>query len=221
MITNQMHTYIRSLQKICSNYAPSRVISFNIVHVFKTLQLIKNRGHISRDLLSKELGLGEGSIRTLMRHLQMYNMIKATNAGTTMTHKGEALLSELLSSIPAEMSLSTCSIALGKFNHAVLLKRHSHAIKSGIEQRDAAIKIGAKGATTLLFKESKFVMPSNTNHDSLQNEPEISKLLTRRLNPEEGDAIIIGSDDIHKKSSEFAAKSAALLTMMNHERHSD
>ena len=83
------------------------------------------------------------------------------------------------------------------------------------------IKIGAKGATTLLFKESKFVMPSNTNHDSLQNEPEISKLLTRRLNPEEGDAIIIGSDDIHKKSSEFAAKSAALLTMMNHERHSD
>jgi predicted transcriptional regulator len=216
-----MHTYIRSLQKICSNYAPSRVISFNIVHVFKTLQLIKGKGHVSRDLLSKELGLGEGSIRTLIRHLQMNNMIKATNAGTTMTQKGKALLSELLSSIPAEMNLPKCSIALGKFNYVVLLKHHSHAIKSGVEQRDAAIKIGAKGATTLLFKQNKFVMPSNTNYDSLQKEPEIFKLLVRTLNPEEGDAIIIGSDDMHKKRSEFAAKSAALLTMMNHEKHSD
>ena len=216
-----MHTYIRSLQKICNNYAPSRVISFNMVHVFKALQLVKSRGHISRDLLSKELGLGEGSIRTLMRHLQMNNMIKATNAGTTMTQKGEALLLELLSSIPTEMNLPKCSIALGKLNYVVLLKQHSHAIKSGVEQRDAAIKIGAKGATTLLFKQNKFVMPSNTNYDSLQKEPKISKLLIRMLNPEEGDAIIIGSDDMHKKRSEFAAKSAALLTIMNHEKHSD
>ncbi|HET9357949.1 MAG TPA: DUF4443 domain-containing protein [Nitrososphaeraceae archaeon] len=216
-----MHTYIRSLQKICNNYAPSRVISFNMVHVFKALQLIKSRGHISRDLLSKELGLGEGSIRTLMRHLQINNMIKATNAGTTMTQKGKALLLELLSSIPTEMNLPKCSIALGKFNYVVLLKQHSHAIKSGVEQRDAAIKIGAKGATTLLFKQNKFVMPSSTNYDSLQKEPKISKLLIRMLNPEEGDAIIIGSDDIHKKRSEFAAKSAALLTIMNHEKHSD
>lgn len=216
-----MHTYIRSLQKVCNNYAPSRVISFNMVHVFKALQLVKSRGHISRDLLSKELGLGEGSIRTLMRHLQMNNMIKATNAGTTMTQKGEALLLELLSSIPTEMNLPKCSIALGKFNYVVLLKQHSHAIKSGVEQRDAAIKIGAKGATTLLFKQNKFVMPSNTNYDSLQKEPKISKLLIRTLNPEEGDAIIIGSDDMHEKRSEFAAKSAALLTIMNHEKHSD
>ncbi len=216
-----MHTYIRSLQKVCNNYAPSRVISFNMVHVFKALQLVKSRGHISRDLLSKELGLGEGSIRTLMRHLQMNNMIKATNAGTTMTQKGEALLLELLSSIPTEMNLPKCSIALGKFNYVVLLKQHSHAIKSGVEQRDAAIKIGAKGATTLLFKQNKFVMPSNTNYDSLQKEPKISKLLIRTLNPEEGDAIIIGSDDIHKKRLEFAAKSAALLTIMNHEKHGD
>ena len=216
-----MHAYIRSLQKICNNYAPSRVISFNMVHVFKALQLIKSRGHISRDLLSKELGLGEGSIRTLMRHLQINNMIKATNAGTTMTQKGKALLLELLSSIPTEMNLPKCSIALGKFNYVVLLKQHSHAIKSGVEQRDAAIKIGAKGATTLLFKQNKFVMPSSTNYDSLQKEPKISKLLIRMLNPEEGDAIIIGSDDMHKKRSEFAAKSAALLTIMNHEKHSD
>ena len=64
-------------------------------------------------------------------------------------------------------------------------------------------------------------MPFNANYDSLQNESYISNLLTRRLNPEEGDAIIIGSDDTHKKRSELAAKSAALLTIMNHEKYND
>ncbi|CAN5421718.1 hypothetical protein BH18THE2_BH18THE2_06630 [soil metagenome] len=69
----------------------------------------------------------------------------------------------------AKMSLPKCSVALGKFNYVELLKHHSHAIKSGIEQRDAAIKIGAKDATALSFKDTKFMMPSNnTNYDSLQ-----------------------------------------------------
>jgi len=45
-----------------------------------------------------------------------------------------------------------CSIALGRFNYVVLLRNYAFVIKSGIEQRDAAIKIGALGATTLSTK---------------------------------------------------------------------
>ena len=45
-------------------------------------------------------------------------------------------------------------------------------------------------------------------------------LLIKRLDTlEYVNAIIIGSDDASKKSAEFAAKSAALLTIMNHEKH--
>ncbi|MDF2769991.1 MAG: hypothetical protein K0S91_2826, partial [Nitrososphaeraceae archaeon] len=33
------------------------------------------------------------------------------------------------------------------------------------------------------------------------------------------DIVIIGSDDISEKTAELAAKSAALLTIMNHEKH--
>ena len=67
-----------------------------------------------------------------------------------------------------------CSIALGKFNYAVLLKQSSFAIKSGIEQRDAAIKVGVLGATTLLYKDYKFIMTGifssfNNIDDFIQN----------------------------------------------------
>jgi predicted transcriptional regulator len=213
-----MHMYIRILEQISGRYAPSRVISFDIAHIFKALQLIETRGHISRDLLCEELNLGEGSIKTLVKHLKMEDMIETSNAGTRMSDKGKRFFEELQSSIPRECTIPKCSIALGKFNYAILLKQLSFAVKSGIEQRDAAIRMGAIGATTLLFRNERFMMPS-THYFSLKKELHIHKLLIEKLNPEVDDLIIIGSDDKNMKTAELAAKSAALLTVRNHEKH--
>ena len=213
-----MHTYVKTLQKVANRYAPSRVLSFDMVHVFKTLQLIQERGHVSRDALCEELELGEGTIKTLVRHLKMQNLIESTNAGTKMTKKGNLFFSELSDSMPSEISLSKCAITLGKHNYAVLVKQMSSAVKSGIEQRDAAIKMGASGATTLLFKDNKFLIP-RIDFDALKDEHQLSEQLIENLNPEDGDVIIIGSDNRSKKKAEFAAKSAALVTIMSHEKH--
>ena len=213
-----MHTYVRTLTKIASRYAPSRILSFDSTHVIKVLQLIEKEGHVSRNLLCQELSLGEGSIKTLVKHLKMQGLIESTKSGTRMTQKGRTISLQLFSSIPVETSIPKCSVALGEFNYVVLLKQFGFAIKSGIEQRDAAIKMGALGATTLLFKDDKFVIPS-TKYDSLRKELHIAGLLIEKLNPENGDVIIIGSATEDERTAELAAKNAALLTMMNHERH--
>jgi biotin operon repressor len=214
-----MHTYVRTLTKIASRYAPSRILSFDSTHVIKVLQLIEKEGHVSRNLLCQELSLGEGSIKTLVKHLKMQGLIESTNYGTTMTEKGRKLASEILSLIPAETSIPKCSVALGKFNYAVLVKGFSFAVRLGIEQRDGAISIGALGATTLLFKGGKFMMPSTTNHDTLKNEPGIYRILVDKLKPEQDDVIIIGSDNEDRRRAELAAKNASLITIMNHDRH--
>lgn len=213
-----MHTYVKTLQKVANRYAPSRVLSFDMVHVFKTLQLIQENGHVSRETLCEDLGLGEGTVKTLVRHLKMQALIESTNAGTKMTRKGNSFFLELLSSMPYESSLSKCAITLGKHNYAVLVKQMGSTIKSGIEQRDAAIKMGASGATTLLFKDNKFLIPQ-TDFDALKNEHPLSEQLIGNLHPQDGDVIIIGSDNHSKKKAEFAAKNAALTTIMNHEKH--
>ncbi|MGH9975032.1 MAG: DUF4443 domain-containing protein [Nitrososphaeraceae archaeon] len=214
-----MHMYIKTLEQISGRYAPSRILSFDMAHIFKALQLIETRGHMSRDLLCEELNLGEGSIKTLVKHLKIENMIETSNAGTKMTDKGKKFFEELQSSIPTECPVPKCAIALGKFNYAILLKQLSFAVKSGIEQRDAAIRMGAIGATTLLFRDGRFMMPT-THYYSLQKELYIHKLLIEKLNPEVDDLIIIGSDDKDMKTAELAAKSAALLTVRNHDKHS-
>lgn len=213
-----MHTYMRTLQTISSRYAPSRILSFDMAHIFKALQIIEDRGHASRTLLCQELNLGEGAVRTLIKHLKMKELIETSNAGTKMSEEGKRFFAEILSCLPKGCSLPKCSIALGKYNYVVLLKQLSFAIKFGIEQRDSAIKMGALGATTMLFKEGKFVMP-DSNYESVKKEPAIHELLMKKLEPVEGDVIIIGSDDINRQTAELAAKNAALLTLINHKKH--
>jgi hypothetical protein len=213
-----MHMHIRTLQKVASRYAPSRVLSFDVVHVFAALQMIGNNGMTSRNALCSGLVLGEGTIKTLVKHLKMQGLIETSNRGTKMTAKGKGICEGLLSAIPAEMSLPKCSVSLSRFNYAVLVREFGFAVGLGIEQRDAAIKMGAAGATTLLFKDNKFVMPANST-DSLRKEPRVRRMVVEKLNPRGGDVIIIGSADSNEKTAELGAKNAALLTIFSHEKH--
>jgi hypothetical protein len=214
-----MHMYIMALEKVTSRYAPSRVLSFDVVHVFAALQMIgKNNNTTSRNALCEGLVLGEGTVKTLVKHLKMQGLIETSNRGTKLSAKGKSICEGLISAIPSEMSLPKCSIALSRFNYAVLVREFGFAVGLGIEQRDAAIKMGAAGATTLLFKDNKFVMPANSD-DSLKREREIRRMIVEQLNPREGDVIIIGSADNNGKTAELGAKNAALLTIFGHEKH--
>ena len=213
-----MHMYIMMLERVASRYAPSRALSFDLVHVFAALQRIGNKGITSRNALCNRLVLGEGTVKTLVKHLKMQGFIETSNRGTKMTAKGKGVYEGLLSAIPAEMSLPKCSVALSRFNYAVLVREFGFAVGLGIEQRDAAIKMGATGATTLLFKDNKFVMPASSN-DSLKKEREVRRMLVEKLNPRDGDVIIIGSADSNEKTAELGAKNAALLTIFSHEKH--
>lgn len=193
------------------------MLTFDAVHVFKTFQLMKKYGSVSRALLMEELGFGEGSIKTLVKHLKMNGLVETSKGGMWMSDKGLGLYSKLASVIYSEMTIPECSLSIGKFNHAVLLKGQASEVGSGIEQRDAAIKTGASGATTLFFHDGKFFMGDKIM-DVVKSDFQIIKSIIEKLQPENGDVVIIGSAD-NKRIAEFAAKSAALITVSDHHKH--
>ena len=213
-----MHLVINTLNSISSRYAPSRFLSFNSAHVFKTLQVMDREGYVSRLLLIKELQLGEGSIKTLIKHLKMEKLIITTNKGTTMSERGRKFFEQVSRFICAETQIPRSSISVSEFNYAILLRFVKFAIKQGVEQRDAAIKIGAKGATTLIYKDGKFLIPGS-KYNALKDEKMIDNILKDKLKPVNDDIIIIGSDDSNIVLSELASKAAALYTLENHENH--
>jgi DNA-binding MarR family transcriptional regulator len=213
----QMHNVIKLLGKVAERYYPSRVLTFETAHIFKTLQVIHNNVKASRSLLAEELGLGEGSIKTLVKHLKMKNLVETSKAGMWLTGKGETLFSNITSAIPSETNIMECSITVGRFNHAILVKGLAKEIGSGIEQRDAAIKIGALGATTLVFRDNK-LFTSDKSYDIPVKDQKLTSLIIEKLKPQNNDVIIIASAD-NKKISDLAAKRAALETISNHEKH--
>ena len=122
--------------------------------------------------------------------------------------------------ICGETQIPKSSISVSEFNYAVLLRSVKFAIKQGVQQRDAAIKIGAKGATTLIYKDGKFLIPGS-KYNALKDEKKIDKLLKDKLKPVNDDIIIIGSDDSNIVLSELASKAAALHTLEGHGNHEE
>ncbi|HJU14597.1 MAG TPA: DUF4443 domain-containing protein [Candidatus Nitrosotalea sp.] len=212
-----MHNVVKLLGRVAQRYYPSRVLSFEPAHIFKSLQLIHENNRASRSLLVSEVGLGEGSVKTLVRHLKMHGLVSTTKAGMTLTNKGSALFSKLIDAIPAETEMKEYSILVGKFNHAILVRGLAKDVGSGIEQRDAAIKIGAQGAITLVFRDNK-LFTSDKTYDIPIKDQKLTLDVIENLRPKNDDVIIVAGAE-NRKTADLAAKRAALETISNHEKH--
>ncbi len=188
-------------------------LSFGIPHVLKALGMLKKDRYVSRATFSRELHLGEGSVKTLIAHLKEFGMADSIKSGTHLTGAGEKLASELFGVINSECTLPESPLLDSPSNHAVLLRNHSGGIRAGVEQRDYAIVYGAKSAVTLLYKNDDFVFPAGEKIALGAGEKTRDVLIG--MSPQEDDVIIIASSD-DEFVSEISAKHSALCTMAAH-----
>ena len=196
------------IERVTRKIAPGRAPSFNEAQVVKALEIISAYGTLGRVRLSKELELGEGATRTLLKHLKKEGLIEGSRRGITFSEYGKKLFSNLRSKISEGIDLPNSPLTVGPFNIAVLVRNMAHGVRRGVEQRDTAIKAGALGATTLIFSRSKLVMPSS-EEDVFKGISSIYDMLVSKLNPKENDVVIVGSGE-NKPSAEIGAKMAAL-----------
>jgi len=196
------------IERIAGKIAPGRTPLFTEAHVVKALEEINAQKNVGRLKLSKELQLGEGAARTLVKHLKNEGLIEISKLGISLSERGRKVFSELRTVLSKQVEVSPSSLTVGRFNVAILVRDVADAVKYGLEQRDAAIMAGAKGATTLIFSKNRLAMPS-TEEDVFKRSKGIHDFLLSELNPKDGDVIIIGSAD-EKVRAEFGAKMAAL-----------
>jgi hypothetical protein len=153
--------------------------------------------------------VGLGAIRTILRKLQENGYLKSSGYGSSLTNRGKQLYANLKELIPKIVSLRNSSLTVGKEQVAILVRANAAKVKEGIEQRDAAIRTGASGATTYVIRESKFTVPKGSNDCEADFPSKIWKTLRDQLQPTEGDTIIVcGSDD--PLLSKIGALNAAL-----------
>ena len=140
-------------------------------------------------------------------------MIEVSRSGILLSKFGEKVFSDLRSRISEEIEIPKSPLTVESFNVAVLIRNAAGSVKYGVEQRDTAIKVGALGATTLIFSRNKLTM-RGVSKDIFQNIQPIHDTLISRLKPTENDVIIIGSAN-KKRAAEFGAKAAALELLIS------
>lgn len=201
-----MMTVKKILEELLKERAPGPSPSFSVFHVMKALELTAKEGPIGRGKLSRELGIGEGATRTLLNRLIDAGLIATSKLGCFLTKKGETIWNDFQSIFPQKVKLEKSELTLTHYNIAVLIKGYGDKVKTGIEQRDAAILAGAKGATTLILKNQTLIQPG-ISENVARDFPEIFNQITKQLELEENDVVVIGSADTWEKA-EYGALAA-------------
>jgi predicted transcriptional regulator len=199
------------LEEIAGEKAPGPPLKFSVLHMLFALELIAEKP-IGRNKLAQKLNVGEGAVRTILGRLEDAGLIVISKAGCSLTKEGTSLWKEY-SSVVKKVKIGKSELSNAEHNFAVLVRDQGHKLKSGMDQRDAAVMVGAKNATTMVFKDGKLVIPSVTN-DLFKDFPRAGNQL-RILHPTEMDVImIVGADSSEK--AEYGALAVAWTLVNKH-----
>jgi predicted transcriptional regulator len=205
------HAFKRILEEITGEKVPGPSPTFSVFHMLRAIEFIANKA-IGRSKLAEELGVGEGAMRTMINRLKDAGLITTSKLGCTLSSKGLKLWNEYKIVFRRKVGIGKTELTLADYNVAILVKHRGNKVKSGMEQRDAAIMVGAKGATTIMFKEGCLIIPS-VSDNMAKDFPKAANQMVRLLQPEENDVIVVGSADSLAKA-EYGALAAA-WTLVN------
>jgi len=177
---------------------------FNDANVYWALYILSTGRRIGRKRLSEEIGVGEGSMRRIIDTLKEWDYICIKQTGITITKNGMDFLKKLPLK-PVDIFIQDS--VKGDFQQGVIVRGVSSKIRNGMEQRDAGIKVGAEGCTTIIFREGSLCIPPDWNLDV--EKPEIAAKIRNEFEMTPDDALIIGGGNTQISAME-AAVSAAL-----------
>lgn len=195
------------LMNLSAPKAPGPQPSFTVFDLVTAIELIAKEGPIGRGRLAEELDLGGGAIRTLIKRLMESGLIDTSKLGCSLTQEGSKIWNEICEIIPQKVRLPENDLAFAVYNVAVLVKGRADRVGDGLQQRDATVAAGAKGATTLIYRDKKLIVPQ-VSQDLAMDFPGAFRQITEKMRIEENDVIVIGSADT-PKGAEVGALAAA------------
>jgi hypothetical protein len=164
---------------------------------------------MGRITLSKRLGLGEGSVRTIIKKLVELSVISVDAVGGChLTDVGSLLVSDLKKVILATADIDLQEMGIALPARAIQLRGLSLSESPFFRLRDISVKNGAEGLVILIYKENKITFPMMTE-DVEKDYPKATGSLKSAFSMNEGDAIFIAfSKDL--RLAEQGALSAAI-----------
>jgi predicted transcriptional regulator len=193
------------IQEIAGKKAPGPSTTFTVFHVFYALELLAQKP-LGRNKLAEKLNVGDGAVRTIISRLRDAGLIETSKEGCNLTKKGLEIWRQFEEIFPKRMEIPRSELSESDFNFAFLVKNSGQKVKSGIDQRDAAIIAGARKALVIVSRNGHLHIESVS--DSIEKDyPKAASLILKELVPQDNDVIIIAGADsaLKAKRGAFAA----------------
>lgn len=173
---------------------------FTDANVYYALYVLSDGKRIGRKKLAEEAGVGEGSMRCILDKFREWNFVQIKQTGISITKAGLVFLDQ----IPVRLiDVDLQGSVVGDFTQGVIVYGASSKIVNGMQQRDAGIKAGAEGCTTIVIRDGKLMIPPDWNMD--EQTPELAYKIRKDTGITADDVIIVGGG-----SSKIAAVEAVL-----------
>ena len=173
---------------------------FTDANVYYALYVLSDGKRIGRKKLAEEAGVGEGSMRRILDKFREWNFVQIKQTGISITKAGLVFLDQ----IPVRLiDVDLQGSVVGDFTQGVIVYGASSKIVNGMQQRDAGIKAGAEGCTTIVIRDGKLMIPPDWNID--EQTPELAYKIRKDTGITADDVIIVGGG-----SSKIAAVEAVL-----------
>jgi predicted transcriptional regulator len=198
-------TLKQSIQNIAGKKAPGPSTTFSVFHIFYALELLAKKP-LGRNKLAEKLEVGDGAVRTIISRLKSAGFIETSKGGCCLTDKGLKVWGQFEDCFPKRVEVPRTELTTAEYNYAFTVKNSGHKVKSGIDQRDAAIIASAQSALVLVSQKGHLRIASVS--ESIEKEyPKAASQILKELMPKENDVIIIaGADSTMKaKHGAFAA----------------
>ena len=182
-------------------YGP--MFRFGDTNVYWALHLLSDGKRMGRKILAELVGVGEGSMRRILDTLKEWEMISVKQTGITITKTGSGFLNEIPLRV---LDLNVGDVVLGNYQQAVKVYGVASKIENGMQQRDAGIRMGASGCTTIIMRDGTLTMPPDWDLD--RERPAIAEKIRKNIGLGADDVIIVGGAE-DKHSAVNAALAAA------------
>jgi hypothetical protein len=176
---------------------------FSDASIYWALHILSDGKRLGRVKLADLVGIGEGSMRRIVDTLKEWNFITVKQTGITITKAGLSFLGQ----IPVRMvDVNIGESTVGDHFQGVVVLGVSDKIHNGMQQRDAGIKVGASGCTTVVIRDGVLMIPPDWNID--ERNPELAYKIRKETGMTQEDVLIVGSGSTKTLAVEAAINAA-------------
>ncbi len=174
-------------------------------YLFIVLDSLRRNGRMSRRALVQSVGLGEGSIRSMLNVLKSWRWIEVNRSGSSLTEFGRESLEGFGIRF---VEFRDDKYVLGSCQQGIIIGGVADMITNGMAQRDMAVKNGATGASIFIMRGGRVLFPTIWDLD--EKDPEVAARI-RAAGLTEGDAlVVVGSENIYRSRVAAAAVGLAM-----------